>query len=78
MNMEIALTRTLVGKSVNELRIGMEIEDNGLIVCENRYPFFIRDTVRMITMMDQFEKIDHINKTDLQIWNEFSKKCSSS
>jgi len=56
-----------VGQAVDEPRITVEVENDGLVGGEQRIEIRIRQTVRMLAARLHLEKVHHVDETDLQI-----------
>jgi len=52
----------------------MEVEDDRLVDREQRVEIAIREAIGMFSLWLQFEKINDIDKTNLQVWNFFPEK----
>jgi len=62
---DVQLARSLVSETVNEPRVRVEVKYDGLVVCEDGFPFSVREAVGMVDFGNQLEKIDNVNESDL-------------
>lgn len=66
-HVEVVLTRPLVGETVDEPGVRVEVEDDGFVGGEDGPPLAVRHTVRMIGVGDKAEQVNHVDKTDLEL-----------
>jgi len=74
-DVKVGGARSLVGQSVDQEWVAMEIENNGPVGGEDRCVFAIRQTMRMVNFGNQLEEIDDVNESNLEIGNVFSEEC---
>src|SRR6516225_4774965 len=65
--MHVVVVRTTVRQAMNEPRISVEIENNGLINSKERIEISIRQSVRMFRARLKPEKINDVDVTNLEI-----------
>ena len=72
------LALTLVCQTVDQPGIGVEIEDNGLVIREEGRPLADCQTVGMLAMGNQLKEIDHVDESDLELGEVFAQQSSGS
>jgi len=77
-DVDVELTRALVGESVDEPWVGMEIEDDGLVVGEDVGPLLIGHSMGMVSLVDELEEIDNVDESDLELGEELAEKSGGS
>lgn len=65
-DVDVELAGTLVGESVDEPWVGVEVEDDGSVVREDGLPFDVGHAVGMVNLRDELEEIDDVDETDLE------------
>src|SRR5260370_12900933 len=76
-HMDVVLTGSAICEPVNQPWIGVEVEDDWLVRCENSLELPIRQTMRMLGAGNQPEKIDHVYKSHLHLGYVLSKQSCS-
>lgn len=77
-NTHALLSLALVGKTVNQPRVGVEVENNRLVIGKDGSVLSIGQTVRMVAIGLQLEQVDDIDEANLQLGKVLTKKGSSS
>ena len=65
----------LVCQTVDEPRIRVEVEDDGLVICEDGREFAIGHAMWMLAMRDQLEQVDNVDEANLQVWEGSRSKA---
>lgn len=60
------LAGTLVGETVDEPWVRVEVEDDGLVRRENGLPIPVRHAMWMVDVGNKAENIDDVDETDLK------------
>lgn len=77
-HMQVGGSRTLVGQTMNEEGIRVEVEYDGAIGGEDGAVLAIRETVRMIFVGYELKEIDDIDKAHLEVGNVFAEEGDGS
>ena len=76
-DVQVGLPGTLVRETVDEPWVRVEVEDDGLVVCERGDPFPVRQAVRVVGVVDQLEQVHDVYEADLEVWEVFSEEGGS-
>lgn len=63
----LVCTRSLVRQSVDKPRVRVEVEDDGLVGCEEGRPLRVFKAVRVVFVADELEEIDDVDAADLEV-----------
>jgi len=77
-NAHALLSLALVGKTVDQPRVGVEVENNRLVIGKDGIVLGVGQTVWMIAIGLQLEQVDDIDEANLQLGKMLTKKGSSS
>src|SRR6202041_2691366 len=66
-HVNVVLAGSAIGEAVNQPWIGMEVEDDWLVRCEDRLELPISQTMRMLGAGNQPEEIDHIYESHFDV-----------
>jgi len=72
-DVDVQLSGTLVGQTMDEPWVGVEVEDDGFVICEDGFPFAIRQAVRVVDFGNQLEEVDDVDETDLEVGEEVAE-----
>src|SRR5580704_455643 len=76
--MQVVVIYTPVRQLVNQRRISMKIEYDGLIYGKQTVEVRVRKAVRMFALRSELEQIDHVHETKLQVRELIAKDGNSS
>lgn len=68
----------VVGHSVNQPWVGVEVKNDGLVLSEEGLELIVTQTVGMVVMWDQLEQVDDVDKADLDLWQMLPEEGNSS
>lgn len=72
--MQVGLAGTLVREAVDQPWVGVEVEDDGLVVCEGRDPLAVCQAVGVVGVVDELEEVDDVDEADLEVGEEFAEE----
>jgi hypothetical protein len=75
-NVDVGGSLSLVNQAVNEEGVRVEVEDDGLVVGEDRVELVIGQSVGMVLVAGQLEQVDNIDESDLEIGKVSSQQGS--
>src|SRR5208282_1088361 len=76
-HVDIVLACPTICEAVNQPWIGMEVEDDRLVRCEDSLKLSIRQAVRMFRARNQPEEIDHIYESHFHVGQMLTKQSRS-
>lgn len=74
-DVHVLLSGAVVGQTVDEPGVRVEVEDNGLVGCEEGRVFRVFEAMRVVTVLDQFEEVDDVDEADLEFGEMVAEKC---
>lgn len=77
-DVDIELAWALIGEPVDEPWVGVEVEYDGFVVCEDGGPLSVAESVGMVDFRDEFEEIDYVDESDLEVWKELAEESGGS
>ena len=75
-DVEELLTGAVVGQAVDQPRVGVECKDDGPVVCEERGVLSVCQAVRMVSVGDEFEQVDHVDEANLDVGEVLAQQRS--
>lgn len=73
-NVQVMLTLALVRQAMDQPRVTVEVEDNGLVICEDGLKLGVSAAVRMLARADEFEEVDDVDKANLDPRNVLAEE----
>lgn len=70
----MVLAFTLIRQTMDQPGIGVEVKENGFVICEDGAEFVVGETMRMRPFGHQFEEADDVYKADFQEGEMFAKE----
>lgn len=73
-NVEVGGAVSLVGQTVDEERVRVEVEDDGPVGRKDRVKLVVSQTVRVVLVAGQLEQVDDIDESNLDVGQVLSQK----
>src|SRR6478736_5735244 len=74
-HMDVVLAGPAVGESMDQPRVRVEVEDHGLVRCENRLELAVCQSMWVLRIRHQLCQVSDIHKPDLCVGQVLAQQC---